>query len=92
MSQPTTIKNELFRFVTVKSIMDIPQSSVNNNAITAPQAAIDELPVNQSAAKTAFATYVTPFTTAKEVRSMNPDLYDFATTIYVNVSEMQRFR
>jgi hypothetical protein len=82
MSQQTTIKNELFRFVSVTNIIDIPESNSNNNAITAPQAAIDELPANQSAAKSAFETYVKPFATAKEVRSINADLYDFATTIY----------
>jgi hypothetical protein len=82
MSQQTTIKNELFRFVTVTNIIDIPESNSNSNAITAPQAAIDELPANQSAAKSAFETYVKPFATAKEVRSINADLYDFATTIY----------
>ena len=71
MSQPTTIKNELFRFVTVKSIMDIPESSANNNVITAPQTAIDELPASQSAAKSAFETYVKPFATAKEVRAVS---------------------
>ncbi len=84
MSQPTTIKNDLFRFVTVKNIIDIPEDTTAlPRVVTAPQGAIDDLPDSGNATKVALELYLPiPLASAKAVRSINSDLYDFAQTLY----------
>ncbi len=49
------------------------------------------MPANKAAAKTAFADYIKPLTTAKDVRKINADLYDFATTIYARRKQNTAF-